>query len=419
MGNETLTAFENNTIRSFDARRGLKIVDVEKSTEALGNNKSLMSLNCTSIPTGPVVWALSRNTSVKLVSLDCGSISVPNFSNFIGALSTNKSVKTFRIGDCQLKSRHFAVLASLFATNKTITNFTLQEYTLDETSASHLCAGIAENSTLTKLDLLVRQVPNCFVPALSKILTSNSVLKRLSLSIDRLADEGAKSLAECLTINQSITELMLSTLMGDQGAVYIAGALKVNSTLECLNLAGTGIKENGGLYIAEALLVNVTLRNLILSRNELGTQGFTQIFKSLESNTTIISLSIDCPQEEIPQIETTLKVNSTLKDLILSGRISTENIAQLVRGLSGNTSIRELTANISEKDAESLEKVFDTNCILTHLMFYSIHYAAPVIRRLKEKCDRNYKNMLTWNPSLFQILLMTHFKSTPNKRQSI
>ena len=64
----------------------------------------------------------------------------------------------------------------------------------------------------------------------------------------------------------------------------IADALKVNHTLETLELSANNIGDDGAKMIADALKVNLSLKTLRLSRNRIGADGAKIIADALKVN---------------------------------------------------------------------------------------------------------------------------------------
>jgi hypothetical protein len=61
--------------------------------------------------------------------------------------------------------------------------------------------------------------------------------------------------------------------IGDEGAIVIAEALKVNAVLTELKLWGSSIGPEGAIAIAEALKVNAVLTKLAIQVNNMGDAG--------------------------------------------------------------------------------------------------------------------------------------------------
>ena len=132
-------------------------------------------------------------------------------------------------------------------------------------------------------------------------------LKRLNLPVDDLLGITGK---QTLDLRQ----------IGDAGAQAIGEALKVNQTLQTLNLWNNQIGAAGAQAIGEALKVNQTLQTLCLSDNEIGYAGAAAIGDALKVNTTLQTLNLRYNQigaAGAQAIGDALKVNQTLQTLVL------------------------------------------------------------------------------------------------------
>ena len=106
------------------------------------------------------------------------------------------------------------------------------------------------------------------------------IAKQFGASEIVLIDKGltahdATVVAEILKSNTSVTVVWLADNkeIGDEGAKALAEALKVNATVEELNLYDCGIGDDGAAAIAEALRSNTSLTYLGLYDNGIGEQG--------------------------------------------------------------------------------------------------------------------------------------------------
>lgn len=116
-------------------------------------------------------------------------------------------------------------------------------------------------------------------------------------TIDRdlagLGDEEAIAIAEALKVNHHIIKICLSrNKIGAIGAAALAEALKVNHSITTLDLHNNRINNEGAIAIAEALQVNHSIVELDLDHNNLGEEGIAAITESLNSNDFILKLNI-------------------------------------------------------------------------------------------------------------------------------
>ena len=121
------------------------------------------------------------------------------------------------------------------------------------------------------------------VSYLANMLKVNNVLEELDLghnfaveitdvSKRAITDEGVKMIASALHNNTGLKKLVLwSNLIGDEGAIALANALKHNvTTLEYLDLSNNFIGDVGALALGEALETYPHMIELDLRGNNIG-----------------------------------------------------------------------------------------------------------------------------------------------------
>ena len=103
-------------------------------------------------------------------------------------------------------------------------------------------------------------------------LGHNYAVEILDVSQRAITDEGAKMIASALHNNTGLKKLVLwSNLIGDQGALALADALKHNvTTLEYLDLSNNLIGDVGALALGEALETYPHMIELDLRGNMIG-----------------------------------------------------------------------------------------------------------------------------------------------------
>ena len=79
--------------------------------------------------------------------------------------------------------------------------------------------------------------------------------------------------------------------IGDNGAIVLADALKVNPSITSINLKHNSIGNDGAAAIAEALKVNPSITNINLNWNRIGTVKKKAIDKELNTNQKLLELS--------------------------------------------------------------------------------------------------------------------------------
>ena len=71
--------------------------------------------------------------------------------------------------------------------------------------------------------------------------------------------------------------------IGVHGAVLLAEALALNSTMVTLNLTGHAVGDVGAAALADALTCNATLVSLQLGHNEIGDKGASELARALSA----------------------------------------------------------------------------------------------------------------------------------------
>jgi hypothetical protein len=104
----------------------------------------------------------------------------------------------------------------------------------------------------------------------------------------RIGAEGAKAVAEALKVNSTLQTIDLDyNGIGDEGAKAAAEAIKVNSTLQTIYLDYNGIGDGGAKAVAEAIKVNSTLQTIYLGGNSIGAEGAKAIAEAIKVNSML------------------------------------------------------------------------------------------------------------------------------------
>jgi len=156
------------------------------------------------------------------------------------------------------------------------------------------------------------------VQTLVKALKSNTTLTSINLAGNEMSPEGAQVLAEALKSNTTLTSINLEdNAMGPEGAQALAEALKSNTTLTSIDLAQNGMGPGGAQALAEALKTNTTLTSINLYNNQMGPKGVQALAEALKTNTTLTSTGLsahpfDPAAPQLQVIETLCKRNKAL-----------------------------------------------------------------------------------------------------------
>mmetsp|Transcript_42305 Transcript_42305/g.40526 ORF Transcript_42305/g.40526 Transcript_42305/m.40526 type:complete len:158 (-) Transcript_42305:360-833(-) len=126
------------------------------------------------------------------------------------------------------------------------------------------------------------------VAHLAKIIEHSKKLAIFSVINCQVDQEGGLYAAEALAKNTIMNYfLMAFNPILDKSAVALARALKINTTLQNIQLHNCMIGEEGALAFADMLLVNRSLIRVILKGNPLGNLGGQEILASLAENNVL------------------------------------------------------------------------------------------------------------------------------------
>jgi len=156
-------------------------------------------------------------------------------------------------------------------------------------------------------------------------------------------------LVEPLKTNTTLKHLKLSGMISWQGAKALAEVLKINTTLETLNLYESRMYEHNTRYLAEALVENkkTSLNHLKLTNNAVGLIGAQALALALKSENTKLKIleldNADIRNEATELLADALKSNKILEKLVLSyNKISDVGAKALADALELNTTLKTL-----------------------------------------------------------------------------
>lgn len=170
-----------------------------------------------------------------------------------------------------------------------------------------------------------------------------------------MSAQGAQYLASALEQNISLRELDVSGhCFQDEGLISLANSLKINQTLQYLNVAGIFSNHFGHFVVTDGLVAfgemlsdNSSLYHLDLSHHFSEFPGFLAISNALRNNNTLDKLNLAFCSGELSfqSMETlcdALKTNSTLRALSLSGMLQEEHFLPLQSAMAENSTLELL-----------------------------------------------------------------------------
>ena len=269
--------------------------------------------------------ALKTNTSITdLVMVRCGL--GPDGGRALGeALECTAFLTHLDLTQNDLGASGGIAIGRALATNTSLTslNYRLNRIGFGmERSIGVFARALAANTSLRWLDMAQNELGAIGGHAFGEMLQANRTLEFLSLERNELGEQGGRAVANAMASNASLKSLNVSdNELGAAGGAF-AQALSVSRALTALDASknGLGSEEGsalgealqqrpsawhclsldlsrnhlrgGAVCIADALAVCTTVTALDLSENLLGVEVGTAFARGLRQNTTLLSLKL-------------------------------------------------------------------------------------------------------------------------------
>ena len=121
----------------------------------------------------------------------------------------------------------------------------------------------------------------------------NKTLQKLNIYRNNISDDGATAISDGLKCNISLQELNMSyNKTTSEGAKMVGEAIKVNKTLQKLDINGNSISDDGAAAISDGLKCNISLQELSMSQNIITSEGAKLIAEAIKVNTTLHKLNL-------------------------------------------------------------------------------------------------------------------------------
>jgi Ran GTPase-activating protein (RanGAP) involved in mRNA processing and transport len=220
---------------------------------------------------------------------------------------------------------------------------------------------LVHNSAVTELDLsglyIGPEGTELFIAQLN-----NTRILRLFLWSNNIGDEGAKYLAEAIKLNSTLQEIYLDlNNIEAQGAEYLAEAIKVNSTLRVIQLNSNNIGDEGTRYFAEAIKVNSALQQINLDYTNIEAEGAKHLAEAIMVNTTLQQINLACNNigaERAKYFAEAIKVNSALEVINLGyNNIGYEGGQYFAEAIKVNSVLQEI--HLEDNNIEMMEFQID------------------------------------------------------------
>lgn len=248
------------------------------------------------------------------------------------ALKSNMTIQKLELFGSELSYDSIKCIANVLQNQSNLIDLSLAYCKMNIDGCKEMFVSLQINSSLKSINFSeirdiatynnILQDHKC-ITILSQSLRTNTTLEYLNLHNNGINAEGINILITNLKYNTCIKKLNLSAnyMNADDfkhGGYAIADLLRVNSTLEKLDLNQTHLNEGSFGAIMDALCYNTSLKNLILWLNH-GIKNNQKINEMLKNNKSLQSIDIhDIGIKSVEYIDTiieSLKLNSSITSL--------------------------------------------------------------------------------------------------------
>uniref|UniRef100_A0A3Q0SWJ0 NLR family CARD domain containing 3 n=1 Tax=Amphilophus citrinellus TaxID=61819 RepID=A0A3Q0SWJ0_AMPCI len=235
-------------------------------------------------------------------------------------------------------------LAEVLQCNRKLVSLNIRKNTIAAGGAKRIADALKTNRTLTKLILCSNQLGDKGTVALAEALTVNHTLLSLQL-VPSPHECSANAFFNIVEYDISVHTLwggacisifccsLQENAIGNEGVIFLAEALKTNTSLRILCLQGVSAGTSGAIKMAEALMSNQTLQTLDLRGNTVGMEGAKALANAMKFNRSLKSLNLQensLGMDGAIFIATALKGNHQLTYINLQGNGIGESGAKVI-----------------------------------------------------------------------------------------
>ena len=281
--------------------------------------------------------ALKEKLKVRILHFTDCSLRDETAYDLADMLSHNSTVEELNIDHNLFTSKAAKILAGNLRQNTTLKKLNLSYNDLGDVGVKAITAALTPDTSLmgmatrnndndhsdredgrscSALQYLSLRFTNCGKQgafAVAKMLRSNNTLQELDIGSNPLGFKGMTKIANALKSNRTLNHLHLhDTGCSDKGAAAIADMLCNNQTLKLLlmyNIQDHRLKyinkvgKDGAVALAGALRVNNSLKELHLRKNNITDEGFKCLAEALLENTALDILCVKYPGEGLAALD--------------------------------------------------------------------------------------------------------------------
>ncbi|KAH9379364.1 hypothetical protein HPB48_013632 [Haemaphysalis longicornis] len=197
---------------------------------------------------------------------------------------------------------------------KQITSVVIESNRMSYTITNHLLRALHSCHALNHLSLANNPLDPTCARTLSRLLRASKTLKKLDLSGCFRLNADIRTLSDALHANTSLLELSLGRCQTN--LVSVLEALKVNNTLQRMDLTRSALDDNEVATLASALQRNAGLRHLVLEQCGINDDAADALAGALQTNCTLETLNLKSNRVSVTGVAAfceALRNNDTVK----------------------------------------------------------------------------------------------------------
>ena len=214
-----------------------------------------------------------------------------NVTSLMSFICTKESIhwKTLQLQQCEIGDIGMSVLQQFISENTS----TLEYVDLSDNKSSPwgVYCAIIRYCSVNSLTLCGNHGIQDYVNEIKEGLQMNTRL--ISLTLCNITNNGAITIAEAIRLNTTLQKLNISNnSISDDGAAAISDNLKFSTSLQEINISQNSITNKGIKLFAEAIQINSTLKNINISKNHISIEGLLYFMEKVKKNCTLEVVNI-------------------------------------------------------------------------------------------------------------------------------
>jgi len=255
---------------------------------------------------------LTKNITLQELNMSYNNIDDEGANGIAGIIQAMSMLRRLDISHCNISDAGSILISNTYMkSNKT----------LKELIISWKNDQITINTKSSDLSLPGKHIGDTGAILISKFLYSKTMIKKLDISHNNIRNDGVIAISNCLKQNNTLQELNISgNCIGTKGAEKLGEVIEMNQHLLKLRVSLCTINDDSVNIICSSLTrqLNTVLQELIMAISD---EGAKKIAEMIKINTTVQKLDIsycNIPDEGAVLINDVYKHSKTLQELKLS-----------------------------------------------------------------------------------------------------